>query len=415
MPDRLIEPDYGDRPSFLVPFAITLALLIVGGIAAVFYFQFGMGRMFGGPAAQLAPAQAPPSQAAPPQIAQAPTARPVPSPKPDPTTRFKDVYEALGISPLPASFETTKNASKLLDQLRREPCDKEVIEPLAQLMVEAGFPRDGAKSALKFGEKCGQTDNLLELAYAAFTRIGDYAAAFGVGETMVKLDQANGRYRFLRGTASERLKNYTAALSDFVSTLELFNDLANVAPSEFYRVSRMYDALGRPCDAITPLEMYLSYDVAGRQTQQISRMITEYAGKGNCRATYATGASRIIVGPSNVIDVVINGAKGRMIVDTGASMVSITPDFAARARILPDESNPITFQVVGGKIQSAPGSAQLIEVGAARAANVPVAVSTGNNAAFGAQVDGLLGMTFLARFNFTFASGTLELKPRALN
>ncbi|WP_456726877.1 retropepsin-like aspartic protease [Bradyrhizobium sp. USDA 3397] len=58
---------------------------------------------------------------------------------------------------------------------------------------------------------------------------------------------------------------------------------------------------------------------------------------------------------SSSSDVTINGARGRMIVDTGASMVSMTQAFAARARIMPDESNPITFQVVGGTHQSAPG------------------------------------------------------------
>ena len=104
-----------------------------------------------------------------------------------------------------------------------------------------------------------------------------------------------------------------------------------------------------------------------------------------------------------------------MLVDTGASMVSITPGLAARARILPDEQNLMTFQVVGGTVQSAPGYAQLIQVGQTSAASVPVAISVGREAAFGDQIDGLLGMTFLARFNFTFSSGILELKPRTIN
>ncbi|MBH5373538.1 retropepsin-like aspartic protease family protein [Bradyrhizobium glycinis] len=143
-------------------------------------------------------------------------------------------------------------------------------------------------------------------------------------------------------------------------------------------------------------------------------MISEFANKGNCRASYAAGSDRVLVAPSNIVEVTINGAKGRMIVDTGASMVSITPSFATRAGISPDERNPMTFYVVGGTIQSSPGTAQLIEVGNARAANVPVAVSTGHPSAYGPQVDGLLGMTFLARFNITLAGGALELKPREL-
>lgn len=337
-------------------------------------------------------------------------------PKPVFQTQYKEVYERLGVTSLPVDFERTQvGAARLLDQLRREPCDREAILPLVKLMNQAGFPRESATSAQRFGDNCGQSESLLEQAYASLLRVRDLAGAVNIAGEMIKLDQARGRFRYLRGNAYEELKNYKAALSDYVSTLQLFSNLSNVASSEFYRISRMYVALGRPCDAITPLEMYLSYDVARRQTAQLSQLIKEYANTGDCRATYASGSDRVLIPPNNIIDVTINGAKGRMIVDTGASMVSITPGFASRARIFPDESNPMTFQVVGGTVQSAPGYAQLMEVGSTRAANVPVAVSMGNATAYGSQVDGLLGMTFLARFNVTLSNGILELKPRALN
>lgn len=394
------SPDLGERPSFLVPAAIILSMLVAGGIGAYFYFQQEE------PVARSAPAPSPP-------VVE--TRVPPVQPKPEPVSRFKGVYDTFEISALPASFERTKNAARLLDQLQREPCDRQAIVPLASLMDDAGYPRESAKIVLKFGERCGQTAALFERAYFALSRISDYAGALEVSEAMVKSDPANGRYRVLRGTAHEHLKNYSAALSDYLSTLQLFTDLSRVAASEFYRVSLMYDALGRPCDAITPMEMYLSYDIVKRQTAQISRMINEFANKGNCRAFYATGSDRVLVAPSNIVEVTINGAKGRMIVDTGASMVSITPSFAARAGISPDERNPMTFYVVGGTIQSSPATAQLIEVGSARAANVPVAVSTGHPSAYGPQADGLLGMTFLARFNITLGGGALELKPRVLN
>lgn len=394
MPERTV-PDYAERPAYFMIAAIVIALLIAGGIAGFFYFQLAASE------SRLS------SQASMRQTQAAPSAPPV--------SRYRKVYEDLDVTTLPSTFEYTQGAGRFFDQLQREPCDSEAVVPLAKLIEQSGYPRESAKSALAFGRRCGQNDELLEIAYAALTRVSDYSGALGVSEEMVKLDPASSRYRFLRGTAYERLKNYQAALNDFISTLQLFSNLSNVAASEFYRISRMYEAIGRPCDAITPLEMFLSYDVRGRQTPQISQMITQYANKGNCRASYATGGDRALVGSANMVDVRINGAKGRMIVDTGASLVSITPSFAARARIHADESNPITMQVVGGTVQSAPGYAQLVEVGSAQAANVPVLISTGNDAAYGAQVDGLLGMTFLARFNVTLAGGVLELKPRVLN
>jgi predicted aspartyl protease len=375
MPERLVPIDDAERSGYAVPVALVFASLCAIAAGAYFYFQSS--------AIFLSP--------------------------------DKSVLEQLDASTLPADFPKLEGASRRLDQLRREPCDRAAIVPLTKLMEQAGYPRESARSAQKFGERCGQSDELLEIAYAALTRVGDREGALNAANQMVALDQARGRYRFLRGSAYEGLKNYNAALSDYISTLQLFTDLSNVAGSEFYRISRMYDAIGRPCDAITPLEMFLSYDVAKRQTQQISQMIKEFANKGNCRATYATGGDRVVIPSSNVVEVIINNARGRMIVDTGASMVSITPGFAARARILPDESNPMTAHVVGGTVPMAPGYAQLMEVGKARAANVPVAVSIGNDTAYGQQIDGLLGMTFLARFNVTLANGALELRPRVLN
>jgi len=104
-----------------------------------------------------------------------------------------------------------------------------------------------------------------------------------------------------------------------------------------------------------------------------------------------------------------------MVVDTGASIVSITPSFASRAKIATDEKNMMTANVVGGTIQAAPGYAAVVQVGKTRASDVPVAVSVGRDSAYGRDIDGLLGMTFLARYIFTVSGGTLELRARVLN
>ncbi|MBH5373457.1 hypothetical protein [Bradyrhizobium glycinis] len=215
-------PDIAERPSYLVPVAITFSALLAGGVGTFLYLQHDS------PVARLAPAPFPPAV----ETRAAPA-----EPKPEPVSRFKGVYDTFGISALPASFERTKNAARLLDQLQREPCDRQAILPLASLMDDAGHPRESAKIVMKFGERCGQSAPLFERAYFALTRISDYSGALDVSEAMVKSDPANGRYRVLRGTANENLKNYGAALSDYLSTLQLFTDLSRVAASEFYRVS----------------------------------------------------------------------------------------------------------------------------------------------------------------------------------
>jgi clan AA aspartic protease (TIGR02281 family) len=197
--------------------------------------------------------------------------------------------------------------------------------------------------------------------------------------------------------------------------LDLFPDLSRVAVSQFYQVSEMYDKLGRPCDAIGPLETFISYNVKERQTQQIAKLISDYARKGNCAATYAKGSSRVVLPPSNLIDVMINGSNARLIVDTGASLLSLTPEMALRARITPDASDEVEVRVVGGLMKQATGYAQTVQVGGATAANVPLLIAVGRKDAFGPGIDGLLGMSFLSRYSVVLSSGVLELKPRDRN
>jgi aspartyl protease family protein len=116
-----------------------------------------------------------------------------------------------------------------------------------------------------------------------------------------------------------------------------------------------------------------------------------------------------------MVDVTINGVRARMILDTGASQVSITPQLAARARITPDEGDLVEVKTVGGNMKQATGYAQSLSVGSAAAANVPLLIAVGSDNAFGNEIDGLLGMTYLSRFNVVLAPGTLELTQKNRN
>jgi clan AA aspartic protease (TIGR02281 family) len=327
---------------------------------------------------------------------------------------YKRLYAKLGVD-LPRSFEYAGETAKYLDRLQREPCDGDALQRVARSMEAAGYLRESASTLEAFHRGCTPSPGMLQSAYNTFTGIGDHAAAIRVADELTQYDPGNYDYRFMRGKAYENSKNYKSALADYVSTLALFPDLSKVHVSQFYEISDMYDKIGKPCDAIGPLETYISYNVKERQSQQIAKLISEYSQRGKCAATYANGSARVVMPPSNVVDVTMNGARGRMIVDTGASSIVITPEMAARARITPDESNLLDVKVVGGSMKQATGYAQNVQVAEATAANVPVLIAVRSKDAFGSNIDGLLGMTFLSRFNVTVSSGILELKPRNRN
>jgi predicted aspartyl protease len=67
------------------------------------------------------------------------------------------------------------------------------------------------------------------------------------------------------------------------------------------------------------------------------------------------------------------------------------------------------MKTVGGTVQATLGTANAVAVGNAEARSVTVAVIQDSRDPFGARIDGLLGMSFLARFNTRISPKGIEL------
>ncbi|NJM29905.1 MAG: clan AA aspartic protease [Rhizobiales bacterium] len=101
----------------------------------------------------------------------------------------------------------------------------------------------------------------------------------------------------------------------------------------------------------------------------------------------------------------VNGVDGRFIIDTGASYVSLTEGFARKTGV--DLANAPVVQTLtaNGLTDRKLTTAEVIQIGPIKARLVSVAV--GGN--LGDEIDGLLGMSFLARFSVTLTPGRLEI------
>jgi clan AA aspartic protease (TIGR02281 family) len=326
---------------------------------------------------------------------------------------FGGVYSQLGIKPLPPGVARQPQIWSRLEQLAREPCYTEAVVQLAEQLLKAGFPREAGTSLQTFARRCGNAAEVLPLAYDAFGRINDHANALDVADQLVNAVPSNGTVHYWRAMANERTGNLTRALNDYMSTLQLVGNPKHLSSEVFYKLSQTYAALGRHCDAITPIEMYIALDPAGRRTPQTTRIIADYAEKGKCDTRYATGITRVPFTQSNdvrLVTVIINGVSASMIFDTGATLVAITPQFAARAKISVARDNHMTVQTANGPTTVDTGYAETVGVGKAEAKGVVVAVYRGSGQPFGNKIDGLLGMSFLSRFNVTISSNAIELR-----
>jgi aspartyl protease family protein len=180
--------------------------------------------------------------------------------------RLGPVYSQLGIEPLPITVAWQPNVQARLEQLVREPCYRDAVVKLANELLAADYPREAATSLLTFADRCGGAPEVLPLAYEALNRVGDFAAALDIAKRLVDAAPENGTFRYW-----------------------LVGNLRYVVGDVFLKLARAYDKLDRPCDAIAPLERYVSLDPAGRRTPQMSKIISEYAEKGHCASHYAMG------------------------------------------------------------------------------------------------------------------------------
>ena len=83
-----------------------------------------------------------------------------------------------------------------------------------------------------------------------------------------------------------------------------------------------------------------------------------------------------------------------------------------RAHIPLADTTEITLSTANGLAKAKLSKADKVALGRLTATNVPVAVQDLDGKSYGPGVDGLLGMSFLSRFDVQMAKGSIEVRTR---
>jgi clan AA aspartic protease (TIGR02281 family) len=241
--------------------------------------------------------------------------------------------------------------------------------------------------------------------------------ALEVADEYVRRAPTIGNPRYLRAVALQGLGDYNRAIADYAESIELFsNDRTRIGSHVFTRMAESYAKLGRFCEATTPILTWIAIDPVRRDNDRTRKIVADYEQQGNCvlsktkfkeRFAQRSGSSVVTV------PVTINGARGVFIIDTGASYVSIKKTFADKAKIAYADSNRITLHTANGTSQGRLTKADTVKLGQLDARQVPVVVQDNDNKGYGPGVDGLLGMSFLSRFDVQMKNGFIEVATRA--
>ncbi len=332
----------------------------------------------------------------------------------NPDEVFSTVYERLGALPVAAARDPF--VWLRLEELKREPCDQKSIGDLALALDKLGYRREAANGLYKFVLNCGAPLSALNRAINLYLKITDYPNAVEVADEFVRRAPSDHDAHYLRGIALDGAGDHQRALVDYSDAIELWGaDKKGISSAVFLRMANAYAALKRFCEATAPINMWVSLDPANRDTSRSRKMVSDYEQQGDCISSNEfRKESYPLRGQKNVVTVKaeINGIRGLFVLDTGASYVTLRSAFADRAKIPQTDTSEITLATANGQTKARLSKADKVTLGKLEATNVPVAVQKADDKSYGPGIDGLLGMSFLSRFEVQMAGGFIEVRTR---
>lgn len=327
-----------------------------------------------------------------------------------PDEEFAAVYTKYGVPALDKTVSSSYDIRPHLASLTKEPCNKHAIYELSvNLEHKIGY-RATADLLQGYARVCpessGEQYRAAELLYGA----GDFKGSIDAATQVLALQPDATNVLYLRGRALQGDRRFNEALQDYASTIRTISDGKQIVAETFMRMSQAYEALNRHCEAITPIQVYIAYEPERRSTSQLENKIAELSKKGSCSS--AKGHARIPRRTAGVMTSTaeINGVRGSFVIDTGASFVTLSKSFAARAQVTPMGASAVELETATGAVVSgALATAKTIRLDAISAPTVPVVIV---DKAPGSGVDGLLGMSFLSRFNVLMTDKELTIRDK---
>jgi len=201
---------------------------------------------------------------------------------------------------------------------------------------------------------------------------------------------------------------------DYLEAMQLWSQAAALQPSEpsfhYYRGVALA-RLGLRLSAVDSFQMALLLEPAPHLARLVLQEIARLNQNGGLIAQETTVPLEHGLGVW-IARVVLNDSRtGRFLVDTGSSVTVLSPTLAADLGIGggPDGGTPVELQTLGGRTAGAPAIVGSLRVGTLELRDAPVVLHDP-----GPGLDGILGNTFLSRYQVTVDADRRQLHLRPL-
>jgi clan AA aspartic protease (TIGR02281 family) len=305
----------------------------------------------------------------------------------------------------PGVYREAGNAIE--ERLAKEPCDRQQILALAELLAKVGAHRPLIDRAEAFWKKCGPLAQLRWHTYEAHKRLSELDRAIADATVLIE-DKPNDKdFWWWRGIVYEEQGQLEKAAADFRQALTIQPRL----PGLPFNLANIHEKLGQPCEAIFPLEQFLRYHPDVREKEGVERRLARLYAQPPCATLAGKGRAVIRFQPGDPAirtAVTVGGLRGSFIIDTGTTYTAITSEIARKLAL--DLSSSLRVHTPGGIVKARLSVVDRVQVQGVQATHVPVAVLD----ELPAGVDGLLGLSFLARFDLLMESlaGRLTITAR---
>lgn len=335
-----------------------------------------------------------------------------------PSARAQDAPEARVLSELgitvPDAIARRPMIARELGALSREKCDRKAIFDLSKTLEEEGYRREAAESLVGFSKQCGGYAEAIRQAINVLLDISDYPRIVELANELIDMEPNGDNGYYLRALAYDRDNKCEQAIPDYSSAIELFGNKDRISSVSYQAMSRCYEQLRQYCDAMTPIESWVAIDPGTHDNDQTRTILKRLSAQGKCaQETKGVKEERLRRRGSDVVraEGQINGVKGTFIVDTGASYVTIKKSFAEKAGIK-TTGQKIRLNTANGTVDGYLTRAQSVKLRSLESNRVQVVVQVDDDEDFGDGVDGLIGMSFLSRFDLVMDNKTLRIRPR---
>lgn len=321
--------------------------------------------------------------------------------------------QQLGLS-LPDDILGRASIAKQLGALSRERCDRGAVYQLSKALEDESYRREAAQSLVSFSDNCGGYADGIRGAINLLLDISDYSRSVELADKLIEMEPNGDNGYFLRALAYDRSNQCENAIADYSSALELFGNKEKISSIAYESMSRCYEQLGQYCDAMLPIESWVAINPNEHDNDQSRSILRRLRNKGKCaQATTGKKEETIRRKGADVFraDASINGVKGTFMIDTGATFVTIKKRFAEKAG-LKVAGQRVKLNTANGAVNGYLARAKSVKLRSLESESVQVVIQIDEQDDYGEGTDGLIGMSFLSRFDVAMDGKTLRIRPR---